>query len=86
MGALPAPGLQYAAGEDSDDPDAAEGEDAAAARAPDMGQVRQNSCKSTTCNGCSTLLGRTVMTPTLLKGRMQQQCRHQTWGQVGYCS
>jgi hypothetical protein len=40
MGALPAPGLQYAAGEDSDDPDAAEGEGAAAVQAPDMGQVR----------------------------------------------
>ncbi|KAF6258699.1 hypothetical protein COO60DRAFT_1088483 [Scenedesmus sp. NREL 46B-D3] len=39
MGALPAPGLQYAAGEDSDDPDAAEGDDAAVATAPDKGQV-----------------------------------------------
>jgi hypothetical protein len=39
MGALPAPGLQYAAGEDSDDPDAADGADAAAVKAPDMGQV-----------------------------------------------
>ncbi|WIA34203.1 hypothetical protein OEZ86_012559 [Tetradesmus obliquus] len=37
MGALPAPGLQYAAGEDSDDPDAAE--PATAVVAPDMGQV-----------------------------------------------
>lgn len=39
MGGLPAPGVQYAAGEDSDDPDAAEDE-GAAVQAPDMGQVR----------------------------------------------
>ncbi len=37
MGGLPAPGVQYVAGEDSDDPDAAE--DEATFMAPDMGQV-----------------------------------------------
>lgn len=40
IGGLPAPGVQYAAGEDSDDPDAAEADDEATAQAPDMGQVR----------------------------------------------
>lgn len=40
MGGLPAPGVQYAAGEDSDDPDAAEAAGGTAtAVAPDMGKV-----------------------------------------------
>eukprot|EP00878_Enallax_costatus_P005037 GHUV01005297.1.p1 GENE.GHUV01005297.1~~GHUV01005297.1.p1 ORF type:complete len:1446 (+),score=421.24 GHUV01005297.1:301-4638(+) len=39
MGGLPAPGVQYAAGEDSDDPDAAETDETAAIQAPDLGQV-----------------------------------------------
>lgn len=37
MAGLPAAGVQYAVGDDSDDPDAA---DASTAAAPDMGQVR----------------------------------------------
>jgi hypothetical protein len=38
MAGLPAAGVQYAVGDDSDDPDAA---DATAAAVPDMGQVRK---------------------------------------------
>jgi hypothetical protein len=37
MAGLPAAGVQYAVGDDSDDPDAADAGDTAA---PDMGQVR----------------------------------------------
>jgi hypothetical protein len=57
MGALPAPGLQYAAGEDSDDPDAAEGAVAAAASAPDMGQVCGSLIVFNVCYCCYRGLG-----------------------------
>jgi hypothetical protein len=47
MGGLPAPGVQYAAGEDSDDPDAAEAAGGTAtAVAPDMGKVGYAGCDS----------------------------------------
>lgn len=50
MGGLPAPGVQYAAGGDSDDPDAAE-TDEAAIQAPDLGQVQSNSYNN--CHVCN---------------------------------